>query len=221
MSRPRSPSTPTCSGCKNPGVTTPSVPRPSGRERNKLATRRALRAAILDLGLDRGWAEVRVEEVAERAGVSTRTFFNYFDTKEDAALLDVLALGDDDLAALAGSAEPEAALWGQLTALFAADVERIGADGSQFSRRMELQARSPELRSRQMGEFARFEARLSAAVAARLPDDEAGRLRASVMSGSCLTAVRVGLERWAGQGWQGTPRPHVEAAFALLAPAFA
>jgi AcrR family transcriptional regulator len=202
-------------------VTTPSAPRLSGRERNKLATRRALRAAILDLGLERGWGEVRVEEVAERAGVSTRTFFNYFDTKEDAALLDVLTLGDDALTGLAGSAEPEAALWGQWAALFAADAERVGADGPEFSRRMELQGRSPELRSRQMGEFVRFEARLSAAIAARLPDDEAGRLRAGVMSGSCITAVRVGLERWADAGWHGSPRPHVEAAFALLAPAFA
>ena len=71
-----------------------------------------------------------------------------------------------------------------------------------------------------MGEFSRFESRLSAAIAARLPDDDAGRLRAAVLSGSCITAVRAGLQSWSRDGWRGSPRTHVEAAFAVLAPAF-
>jgi AcrR family transcriptional regulator len=192
--------------------------RPDGRERRKLATRRALRAATLELGLERGLGEVRVEEIAERAGVSTRTFFNYFETKEDAALLDVLVLDDERLATLGGPAE---ALWAGLTELFAADVERVGEEGADLPRLMELQRRHPALQSRQMGEFSRFEGRLTAAIAARLPGDDAGRLRAEVMSGSCITAVRVGLQGWSREGWRGSPRPHVEAAFAVLAPAFA
>jgi AcrR family transcriptional regulator len=194
-----------------------TAPRPDGRERRKRATRRALRAAVLDLGLERGLADVRVEEITARAGVSTRTFFNYFDTKEDAALLDVLTVDDDALAGLTG---PPQALWPQLATLFAADVERVGEDGADLARLMELQRRHPVLQSRQTGAFTRSEGRLSAAIAARLPDDDAGRLRAGVMSGSCITAVRVGLQEWGRAGWAGSPRPHVEAAFAVLAPAF-
>jgi AcrR family transcriptional regulator len=170
---------------------------------------------VLELGLERGLADVRVEEIAERAGVSPRTFFNYFDTKEDAALLDVLTVTDAELATLAG---PPADLWRRLAALFAADVERV--DGVDLPRLMELQRRHPPLQSRQMGAFTRFEARLSAAIAAVLPADDALLLRAGVVSGSCITAVRVGLQEWARTGWVGSPRPHVEAAFALLAPAF-
>jgi AcrR family transcriptional regulator len=191
---------------------------PDGRERRKQATRRALRAAVLDLGLERGLSDVRVEEITERAGVSTRTFFNYFDTKEDAALLDVLAVPEEELAALRGTAP---VLWDRLGELFGADVERVADDGSDLSRFMELQRREPELHSRQMGRFTQFEARLAAAVAAQLPDDDAGRLQAHLMSGSCLTAVRVGLDTWARAGFDGSARPHVEAAFAVLAPAFA
>lgn len=190
------------------------APRLHGRERNKLATRRALRTAVLDLGLEHGFAQVRVEEIAERAGVSPRTFFNYFETKEDAALLDVLTVSEQDLATLTPPA-----LWPQLAALFAADVERVRDDGADVPRLMELQRRHPPLQSRQMAEFGRFEGRLAAAIAERLRDDDAG-LRAGVMSGSCITAVRVGLQTWALDGWQGSPRPHVDAAFALLAPAF-
>ncbi|WP_181781142.1 TetR/AcrR family transcriptional regulator [Pseudonocardia pini] len=54
------------------------------RERKKLETRRALSWAAIRLVVERGIAGVRVEDVAEEAGVSERTFRNYFATLADA-----------------------------------------------------------------------------------------------------------------------------------------
>jgi len=200
-------------------MATDSPNREHGRERRKRATRRALRAATLRLGLERGLVEVSVEEIAAEAGVSTRTFFNYFDTKEDAALIELFTVPAKELAALAAGGSGEE-VWAELTEMFASDVDRVGEEGPDLPRWMELQQRHPALQGRQLARFARFEAALADAIAARLGDGAAGRLRAEVMAGSCITAVRVGLRHWGRAGWRGLARVHVEAAFSVLAPAF-
>lgn len=56
------------------------------RERKKRERGQALRRAAIDLALEKGYHNVTVEDICERCGVSRRTFFNYYSSKEEALL---------------------------------------------------------------------------------------------------------------------------------------
>ncbi|MEA5456624.1 TetR/AcrR family transcriptional regulator [Sinomonas sp. JGH33] len=57
---------------------------PSRRELNKAATRQSIILAAVDLARERGLGNFTAEDLAEAAGVSRRTFFNYFSSADEA-----------------------------------------------------------------------------------------------------------------------------------------
>ncbi|WP_324644569.1 TetR/AcrR family transcriptional regulator [Pseudarthrobacter sp. LT1] len=74
-------------------MTNSATSDPGLRERKRAATRRAITAAARSMTAEHGLTGYTVEEVCEAAGISRRTFFNYFPTKEDAIIGHV----DDDI----------------------------------------------------------------------------------------------------------------------------
>jgi AcrR family transcriptional regulator len=77
------------------------------RERKKQQTRSAIHRSALALVTDRGLAGVTVEQICGDAGVSPRTFFNYFPSKAEAALgLPATTVPDAARAAFLGSTGP-------------------------------------------------------------------------------------------------------------------
>ncbi|MEU0673163.1 TetR family transcriptional regulator [Streptomyces sp. NPDC006172] len=63
-------------------------PRPGLRERKKIKTREAIRAATYALVEEQGYEATTIEQIAERAEVSPSTVFRYFPAKEDIVLTD-------------------------------------------------------------------------------------------------------------------------------------
>jgi AcrR family transcriptional regulator len=57
------------------------------RDEHKAHTERSLRDAALKLFASQGYDTTTIEEVADKAGVSARTFFRYFPTKESVLYL--------------------------------------------------------------------------------------------------------------------------------------
>lgn len=74
-----------CRDCNDNGIVS-DVKEPGLRERKRTATRQGIEQAAIELSLDKGYENITVDEIAERADVSPRTFFNYFPSKEAAVV---------------------------------------------------------------------------------------------------------------------------------------
>lgn len=117
------------------------------RERKRNDTYQALHDAAAQLVLDRGLAHVTVDEIAERAGVSPRTFFNYFPAKEDAVLgVRAPQLSEGDRQAYRDAGDRD--LFGRTVQLFADSVRSSIVPSKDPTRRRRLLSDYPELRHR-------------------------------------------------------------------------
>ncbi|MEU2711141.1 TetR family transcriptional regulator [Streptomyces sp. NPDC007205] len=73
---------------RTPSTSPADRPRLSLRERKKIKTREAIRAATYSLIGEQGYDATTIDQIAERAEVSPSTVFRYFPTKEDIVLTD-------------------------------------------------------------------------------------------------------------------------------------
>jgi AcrR family transcriptional regulator len=81
--------------------------RPSGtRERKKRETARAIEAAAVELAFEQGLGHVTVESISAAADVTSRTFFNYYASKEDAVLGNSRMFGPPSLSSVHWSPGP-------------------------------------------------------------------------------------------------------------------
>lgn len=104
------------------------------RERKKLQTRTALADAAFEIVRTDGIDHLTAEAVAERAGVSRRTFFNYFPSVDAAVAHSVEELLEQLAVALAARPSDEG-IWTTLGVMFAgpegsAILERIAVLGA-------------------------------------------------------------------------------------------
>jgi AcrR family transcriptional regulator len=139
---------------------------PGRRERKKLATRQALQDAALRLVADRGLEQVTVEDISEAADVATRTFFNYFSSKEEALLGDApekVATVHRLVADRPATESPLEAVHQVLRELALQQAQRR----EELLLRQRVIERHPGLLARQLGMYASFERALAAAVAER------------------------------------------------------
>jgi AcrR family transcriptional regulator len=189
------------------------------RERRRRQTSADIRDAAVRLAGDRGFDKVTIEEICAEAGISPRTFFNYFPTKESA-----IAYGPSDLPAelaeefVAAGPAPYRVVLAELITLAAHHLRDVPPRREQAAGMLELAKTTPAVLAAFLAELERFQNQLTGIVARRQakgPDDEISALIAAL----ALTAVRSGIERWASadpKDDDDTPMPYVERAAALV-----
>jgi len=177
------------------------------RDRKKRATRRALRDAALELVARRGFAHVTVEDIAEAADVATRTFFNYFPSKESAVIgadpEHVELLATKLLARPAG--EPPLEALGAVLVDYATnldeDLDDLGGEGKKaWFQRFCIVRADPELLGAYAGHMAEIERTLAVALAERLGTDPYHDPYPALVTATALAAARVTAMCWSANG---------------------
>jgi TetR/AcrR family transcriptional regulator, regulator of mycofactocin system len=171
---------------------------PAGlREQKKAEARVAIVAAALRLFQKRGFADVTIDEIAELAHVSRRTFFRYFPTKEDVVLerrRQQLATFREALTTLEGSAS-EVVL--EAFARVAADYQK---NETRILSERALLASARDLRVRDLEIDREFEREIVEAVVARTSRRANDQRAARFFAAAAMGVVRVVIDEWAEAG---------------------
>ncbi|MGD8168298.1 TetR family transcriptional regulator [Herbiconiux sp. P16] len=146
------------------------------RERKRRATRRAIQVAVLRLTAENGLDQVTIEDISRDAGVSPRTFFNYFPSKEASLAGDAPFALTDDIADAFENAGPDGDPLEDLMAIMAAQAaEDGGVDPELHELRRSLMTQYPQIFALKIDRMREFEAEVCASVVRRLESDAAKR----------------------------------------------
>jgi AcrR family transcriptional regulator len=166
------------------------------RERKRTRTRLMIQAEALRLFAEKGYAETTVEEIADAAAISPRTFFRYFPSKEDVVLWDEYDPRVGELIEARPDDEPAAESIRAIIRETLAGLHR--RDPEQLLTRVRLLGSVPELRARFLEMQGQGAEMIAAAFAHRqkIPDERQLRVTAAALS----AAVTVAIDQWQRDG---------------------
>ncbi|GAA4500642.1 TetR family transcriptional regulator [Actinoallomurus oryzae] len=169
---------------------------PGHRERKKQQTREALSWAALRLAVERGLGDVLVEDIAAEAGVSPRTFNNYFSSKAEAIVwrqLDRLHRVTD----LLRERPPAEPLWEAVTHAATTTFDHgESLPDQQWTTGVRLMLGESELQAELIRGGAAVEREVAAVIAERTGTDAGRDLYPLLAAAAIGAAIRSATEQW-------------------------
>lgn len=169
------------------------------RERKRLETRSRLEIAAIELVACNGLEETTVEAISERANVSTRTFFNYFESKEEAILGLYHFNINDDMVASHLDSHRDAGLIESIVALMIDTFGQALTDPALYKKRKKIIRQYPQLLERQINQTVHVSKQLMTVIQ-DLAKTEKGlqvsEAQAEVIVALCVSGVRISIREW-------------------------
>lgn len=150
----------------------------------------------MELFLTRGFEATTIDDIAQAAGISRRSFFRYFGTKEDIVLGDLASKGELAARALAERPADEDP-WAALRNAFH-EIKDEAYDAETMLKVSRMMYETPSLRARHIEKHLQWQATLVPEVRRRLgsdPDDHLD-VRAEALVACAITCLDVAGEAW-------------------------
>jgi AcrR family transcriptional regulator len=158
-----------------------------------------LERAAMELFIQRGFEQATVTEIAQRAGLTQRTFFRHFADKREVLFAGSPALQEFMVSAVASAPDDAAPIDAVAAALEGA--AGVLQERREYSRqRMAIIAANPELQERELIKLARLASAIAEALRGRGVPDPAASLAAEAGT----NVFRIGIDRWHSEA---IPRP--------------
>ncbi|MBT2597526.1 TetR family transcriptional regulator [Arthrobacter sp. ISL-72] len=170
-----------------------STPSPI-RLQTRAVVRSLLAQTAMQLFAEKGFDETTVDEVAAAAGVSRRTLFNYFRTKEDLALSGLSEQGEVIAARLAGRPADED-VWVSLRHAFEV-LDEIEASPENRLEIVSMLFDNDSLRAGHAEKQARWTDLLAPLIEPKLPASESRGFEARAIVGAAITCLQAATEEW-------------------------
>ncbi|MFF3255679.1 TetR/AcrR family transcriptional regulator [Actinacidiphila glaucinigra] len=154
-------------------------------------SRERLRSAAIELFSEKGFEQTTVEEIADRAGVTKRTFFRHFADKREVPFADTTQLEQSIADAVTRAPARLPPLEAIAVALTTLDWEVIGTREAQRHRQLVI-ADSPELTERELVKYNGFAAAFADGLGRRGVEADTGILAAQ----AGLAVFRTAYRRW-------------------------
>lgn len=177
---------------------TPGTPAaPTLRERTRRAFQAEITSHALTLFTEQGFDATTVEQIATAAGVSQRSFFRYFATKEDVVIGDPAPYGLILQTALEGC-PPALDPWAALRVALGALISAVHADPVASLQASSLMLSTPALRAKHLEKQILWEELLLPNITDRLPGTAAERsVKAHATISAALSCLDAALNAWA------------------------
>ena len=166
------------------------------RERKKAATRRSLGIAAMRLAVQRGLDNVLVEDIAAEAGVSARTFNNYFASKYEAICALAMERSQRMGEELRNRPPSEPLLEAITNAVIAPYAGATQSPDKEWIEGVRLVIASPALQGEYLRTHYAAQRMLAAAIADRTGTDLEADMFPAVLAGAVAAAIQVAHERW-------------------------
>jgi AcrR family transcriptional regulator len=151
-----------------------------------------LAVAAMELFEERGFEATTVADIAERAGLTKRTFFRYFGDKREVLFAGTEALREKFVAAIAAAPADDCPL-DAIAAGLDAMADLFDELGERPRKRQAIIAAHPELQERELIKLNGYAAAGAAALRERGVDEPG----ATLASEAGLAVLRVAFEQWA------------------------